>query len=155
MVMELEFVKIERCDKETEEVLAEESDAFLNTPIKYVKDHLKEFIYVESKNFEEINVDAISLEVDDVFGTYMALFGFKKQKKYASTIKQFLETHLHTESEKNYSAFFAGDEGLWEIKLPLYFIQGFSEELSLRKTVSVTYEFVKQLNETIKKMIEA
>lgn len=142
-------MKIERCDKETEELLAEESEQFLNTPIQYVKQHMKEFIYIESPTFEKINVDAISIEADDVFGTYMALFGFKKQKKYTSAIKRFLENNLHTDSIKNYSAFFAGDEGLWEINVPLDFIKGFSEELSIKETLAITYDFIQQLNESI------
>ena len=44
-------VYIERCDKETEELLAEESSTFMQQPIDYFKNHGNEFIYVESEWF--------------------------------------------------------------------------------------------------------
>src|SRR5438309_11030080 len=55
-------VYIERCDKETEELLAEESSLFLHQPIEYFKKHSNEFMYVESEWFDLIGVDAISFE---------------------------------------------------------------------------------------------
>ncbi|QBK26423.1 protoporphyrinogen oxidase [Ureibacillus thermophilus] len=126
--MVLSKVYLERCDKETEETIAVESPDFLNTPIAYFKTHLNEFLYVESPTFEEIKVDALSIEVDDVFRTYMALFGLRVQKKHSNAIKNYLEEHLHTDSIKNYSALFSADEGLWEINLPLDFIEGFQKK---------------------------
>lgn len=145
MSFELKNVYIERCDKETEEILAQESKDFLNTPIHYFKKQLNEFLYIESPVFEEIKVDAITIEVDDVFRTYMALFGFKVQKKHTGTIKKYLDESLHTDSIKNYSALFAGDEGLWEINVPLDYIEGFHEEMTIQEALSFTCHFIKGL----------
>ena len=75
-------VYIERCDKETEELLAEESSSFLEQPIEYFKNHKNEFMYLESEWFDLIGVDAISFEADSVFGTYDVMMGLKLQKKY-------------------------------------------------------------------------
>ncbi|AEN91652.1 Branched-chain amino acid aminotransferase [Priestia megaterium WSH-002] len=73
---------IERVDKETDELIAEESPlSFLDTPLSYLKEHRSEFLYVESKWFEFIKLDGCSFEVDDVFGTYKVLTGLHMQKK--------------------------------------------------------------------------
>lgn len=149
MGLELTNVIIERCDKETEELIAKEDATFLNTPIHYFKKQLNEFLYIESSAFEKIKFDAISIEVDDVFQTYMALFGLSVQKKYTKTIKNYLEEHLHTDGIKNYSALFAGDEGLWEINVPLDYIEGFSEDMTIQEALSLTYVFVQNLLQTI------
>lgn len=151
MSLELTNIYIERCDKETEEVLAKETEAFLNTPIHYFKKQLNEFLYIESPVFDEIKVDAFSIEVDDVFRTYMVLFGFNIQKKYAGTIKKYLEENLHTDSTKNYSALFAGNEGLWEINVPIDFIDGFHEEMTIEEVLSLTYNFINGLITAIEK----
>jgi len=143
--MVLSKVYLERCDKETEETIAVESPDFLNTPIAYFKTHLNEFLYVESSTFEEIKVDALSIEVDDVFRTYMALFGLRVQKKHSNAIKNYLEEHLHTDSIKNYSALFSADEGLWEINLPLDFIEGFQEEMTIEQAIELSYSFIQHL----------
>lgn len=143
--MVLSKVYLERCDKETEETIAVESPDFLNTPIAYFKTHLNEFLYVESSTFEEIKVDAFSIEVDDVFRTYMALFGLRVQKKHSTAIKNYLEEHLHTDSIKNYSALFSADEGLWEINLPLDFIEGFQEEMTIEQAIELSYGFIQHL----------
>ncbi|MEK4495027.1 branched-chain amino acid aminotransferase [Ureibacillus sp. FSL W8-0352] len=149
MTIDLSRVYIERCNKETEEILEKESASFLNTSISYFKNHLNEFLYIQSPVFDEIKVDAISMEVDDVFGTYMALFGLKVQKKHTKTIKNFLEQHLHTNSIKNYSALFAGDEGLWEINLPLNFIEGFQEDMTIEQALILTCDFIQNLVQQI------
>jgi DNA mismatch repair ATPase MutS len=77
----MQFSVIERCDKETEEVVAKEEESFLYTIVTYLKEHKGEFLYIESDEFEEARIESLSIEVDDVFGNYMALFGFKAQKK--------------------------------------------------------------------------
>src|SRR4051794_34771944 len=42
---------IERCNKESEELIAEEPSIFLDQPIDYFLDHLEEFMYLESPWF--------------------------------------------------------------------------------------------------------
>lgn len=73
---------MERSNKESEELISEENSAFLSQPIEYLKKNKDEFLYFESQWFELIGVEALSLEVDDVFGTYNAMFGLKFQKKW-------------------------------------------------------------------------
>lgn len=145
MNIDLTNAVIERCNKLTEETIQQESSEFLNTPIHYFKKHFKEFLYIESPVFDDIKVDALSIELDDVFRTYMALFGLKVKKKYAETIKNYLEEHLHTDSVKNYSILFSADEGLWEINLPMDYIQGFQEEMSIGQAIGLTYDFIRNL----------
>ena len=77
-----QFSAIERCVKETENLIREEDQNFLNDSISYLKNHMNEFVYVESNAFEVIRVDAVVLEFDEVFETYTALFGLKLQKKF-------------------------------------------------------------------------
>lgn len=142
--MELKEIYIERSSKETEELLAEETVDFLKTPITYLKENMSEFLYIESPTFDQIKTDALSIEVDDIFKTYMALFGLKVQKKHATTIKSFLDTSLKGEL-LNYSVMFSGDDGLWDINVPVNYIEGFNEEMTIEQTVSITYHFIKKL----------
>ncbi|MDQ7863963.1 hypothetical protein RCO48_31455 [Peribacillus frigoritolerans] len=58
---------MKRSNKESEELISEENSAFLSQPIEYLKKNKDEFLYFESQWFELIGVEALSLEVDDVF----------------------------------------------------------------------------------------
>ncbi|MBO1912972.1 hypothetical protein J4G37_50225, partial [Microvirga sp. 3-52] len=71
---------LERCEKETVALIIVETPRFLEEKIDHLKTHIKEFLYVESKSFDLVGVDAVSLEVDDVFETYTAMFGLKMKK---------------------------------------------------------------------------
>jgi hypothetical protein len=139
---------IERCDKETETVIANESSEFLNVPVHFLKSHKNEFIYLESKWFDFIGVDAISLEVDDAFGTYDIMLGLKLQKKYEQTIKTFLNTHLHGEGSK-FDLVFSLDDGLWNVNFTLNYIEGFQEEITIGEAYRYIYAFLFQLVEAI------
>ena len=46
---------VERCDKETENVIAVEDPNFFNEKISYFKEHKNEYMYLESEHFEAIN----------------------------------------------------------------------------------------------------
>ncbi|CAM5200444.1 Branched-chain amino acid aminotransferase OS=Ureibacillus acetophenoni OX=614649 GN=SAMN05877842_10210 PE=4 SV=1 [Ureibacillus acetophenoni] len=144
MNLHLSEVIIERCDKETEDVLSSEQLEFLSTPLQHVKKHPNEFIYIESPTFDQIKVDAISIELDDVFQTYTALLGLRMQKKYTAAIKNYFNENLIGEN-KYFSASFSGDEGIWDLNIPLDYIQGFSEEMTIGDALSLTYEFVTTL----------
>ena len=85
---------IERSNKESEELIGVETVDFLEQSIEYLKKNIHEFVYMESDWFEIIGVDAICLEVDDLFGTYEALLGLKLQKKYNQTIRDYLQAEL-------------------------------------------------------------
>lgn len=139
---------IERCDKETEELIAEEAPGFLHQPIQYFKTHKNEFIYVESNSFDIIGVDAISLEVDDVFGTYTAMLGLKLQKKYELSIKNYLENKLDGPAPK-YNLLFSQSDGLWDVNFAMDYIDGFTEDFTIEEAYSFIYRFLFTLVEAV------
>ena len=143
-----EYTVIERCDKETEELIASEKLNFLTEPLLYLKKNQNEFLYVESPSFESIRVDAIVLELDDVFGTYTAMFGLKLQKKFGIAIKAYLDEQLKGEGAKH-SVMFSDKDGLWEVNFALNYAEGFNEELSLEEAYQFTYRFIEKLIEAV------
>ncbi|MBO0602322.1 branched-chain amino acid aminotransferase [Sporosarcina sp. E16_3] len=143
-----QFSAIERCVKETENLIREEDQNFLNDSISYLKSHMNEFVYVESNAFEVIRVDAVVLELDDVFETYTALFGLKLQKKFGNDMKAYLDAHLHGDGAK-YSVMFSNEDGLWDINFALDYIEGFSEDLSFVEVYQLMYNFIFKLIETV------
>ncbi|MBS4203401.1 branched-chain amino acid aminotransferase [Lederbergia citrea] len=138
---------IERSDKETEDLIAKEDSHFLHQPIAYLNAHKSEFIYVESKWFDIIGVDAISLEADDVFEVYSVLFGLKLKKKYELTLRSYLANHLHGEDVKFNILF--NDDGIWDMNIALNYIDGFHEELSIGEAYCLIYQFLFNLVEAI------
>jgi len=143
-----QFSVIERCVKETENLIREEDQNFLNDNISYLKNHMNEFVYVESNAFEVIRVDAVVLELDDVFETYTALFGLKLQKKFGNDMKAYLDTHLHGDGAK-YSVMFSNEDGLWDINFALDYIDGFSEDLSFVEVYQLMYDFIFKMVEAV------
>jgi hypothetical protein len=139
---------VERGNKETEEFLGEESFEFLNQPIGYFKERKNEFMYLESKWFDLISVDAVSLEKDDVFGTYDVMLGLKVQKKYKAVIKKYLEENLHSEGAR-YNLMFDANEGVWNLNFPLNELERFKEDLSVREAYTLIYGFLFRLAESI------
>lgn len=148
--MKLDFtnITIERCHKETEEILATEDASVLQTPLKQLKEKRNEFLYIESPTFEQVKAEAISLELDDVFETYMALLGLNVQKKHTATIRTFLKENLHGDIV-NSSAMFSGVDGLWELNIPLDCIEGFHEEMTIEDALTLTCNFLHSLVESI------
>nr|WP_263326560.1 branched-chain amino acid aminotransferase [Neobacillus sp. Marseille-Q6967] len=148
---ETDFVDayIERCSKETETMIGNESGAFLNQPISYLKTHKNEFIYLESKWFEEIGVEGVSLEVDDVFGTYDVMLGLKLQKKLEKPLKEFLDNHLQGDEAK-FDLMFSHEDGLWDLNFALNFVDGFEDHMSINEAYQLIYRFLSQLVETAK-----
>ncbi|MCM3669249.1 branched-chain amino acid aminotransferase [Mesobacillus maritimus] len=139
---------IERSDKETEEFLSEETSEFLNQPIEYFKKHQNEFMYLESKWFDFINVDAVSFEVDDVFGTYNILLGLKLQKKHATLIKAYFEEKM-TGDNKRVDLMFDSNEGIWNVNFALNHVDGFNESMTIAEAYQLTYRFLFHLVERI------
>ncbi|QNK89296.1 branched-chain amino acid aminotransferase [Sporosarcina sp. resist] len=142
------FSAIERCVKETENLIREEDQNFLNESISYLKNHMNEFVYVESNAFEVIRVDAVVLELDDVFETYTALFGLKLQKKFGNDMKAYLDKHLHGDGAK-YSVMFSNEDGLWDMNFALNYIEGFSEDLSFVEVYQLMYDFIFKMVEAV------
>jgi hypothetical protein len=137
---------IERCDKESENVIAQESSSFLTQPLDYLKKNKDQFMYMESKWFDIISVDAISLEVDDVFATYDVMLGLKLQKKFEKPLKEYLNTHLHNDEAK-FDLMFNGDEGLWSLNFALNYVEGFQEEMTIGQAYQLIYSFLFMLVE--------
>jgi hypothetical protein len=146
---ELRFLDayIERSNKESEEVIGEEGHTFLEQPLDYLKKHMNEFIYLESNWFEIIGVDAVSLEVDDLFGTYDVMLGLKIQKKFEPSIRMFLKDHLG--DEEKFDLMFSLDDGLWNLNFDLDSVEGYSETITLGEAFRLIYQFLFKLAEAV------
>ena len=140
---------LERYNKETDELISKESSAFLQTSISYFKENMQEFIYWETPILDVISVDAIAVEYDEVFDVYTAMFGLLIQKKYTAEIRAFLDEHYNSE-KMQYSMMFAGNEGLWEINLPLNYINGFDDSFTMEDAYQFLYSLIFQLVSNIK-----
>lgn len=139
---------MERIDKTTEEVLAKETADFLHQPIDYFNKHKNEFLYVESKWFEIIRVEAISFEVDDVFGTYDVMLGLRLPKKMANTIKSTLKEKLKNENS-TFDLLFSNEDGLWDLNFSLNDVPGFREDLQVWEAFCLIYTFLFELVEAV------
>jgi hypothetical protein len=140
---------IERCDKESENLIANESDSFLKQPLSFLKKNKNEFIYIESNWFDLIGVDAVSLEVDDVFGTYDVMLGLKLQKKLDKKLREYLADELQSEDELKFDLMFNGDEGIWSLNFALNNAEGFKEEMSIGEAYQLIYHFLFKLVEAV------
>lgn len=140
---------IERCSKETESMIANESSSFLTNPITYLKEHKSEFIYVESALFEDVGVEGVSIEVDDVFGTYDVMLGLKLQKKFEKMLKEQLNNSLQGDEAK-FDLMFSHDDGLWDLNFALDYVEGYRENLSIHESLQLIHQFLSALVHTIK-----
>lgn len=143
---EWNFTIIERCLKETEDVIKEENESFMNEHASYFSKNVDEFLYVESEAFETIGVDGIAFEMDDVFETHTVLFGLKVQKKWGSFLKEYLDKHV---GSNPFSAMFSDKDGLWDVNIPLDQLDGFQKEMSITDAMDLTYRFIFKLLEAI------
>jgi hypothetical protein len=142
-------VYIERCSKESETMISNETVEFLSHPLVYLKEHKEEFIYLESNTFEQIRVDAVSIEADDVFGTYDVMLGLKLQKKVEKMLKEKLETSLLGEGAK-FDLIFSQDDGLWNLNFALDYVDGFQENITFGEAFQLIYQFLSDLVEAVK-----
>jgi hypothetical protein len=139
---------IERCDKETENMIKNESSSFLSQKLDYLKKQKNEFIYLESNWFDLIGVEAVSVEADDVFGTYDVMLGLKLQKKFEKTLKENLNNQLHGDEAK-FDLMFSLEDGLWNLNFPLNYVEGFHEEITIGEAFQLIYRFLFQLVEAV------
>ncbi len=145
---------IERGDKETEEVLSRETADFLNQPIDYFVQNMKEFIYLESEWFDIIGADAISFEFDDLFRTYDVMLGLKLPKKKEAAIRSYLDKTLQGDSA-TYDLMFNQQDGLWELNFALDHLEGFQEGMTISDAYSLIYRYLFLLIETIDEVAES
>lgn len=139
---------IERCDKESENMLKNENSSFLSEPLVYLIKHKNEFIYLESNWFELIGIEAVSLEADDVFGTYDVMLGLKLQKKFEKTLKEYLNSHLLGDEAK-FDLMFSLDDGLWNLNFALNYVEGFNEKMKIGEAFLIIYRFLFKLVEAV------
>lgn len=137
-------VYIERSLKETDELVSTETGSFLEKPLHDLKESRAEFIYVESKWFDVIGIDAISLEVDDVFGTYEAMFGLKLKKNEETKIRDYVNESRIGETIK-YNLLFNQQDGLWDMNLTLDHIKGFDEKMTFGEVFCFIYKYLFRL----------
>ncbi|WP_335869055.1 branched-chain amino acid aminotransferase [Bacillus sp. 2205SS5-2] len=136
---------IEVMSKETEEsVMNVLADEFLNKPISYVKKNSEHFIYLDSKWFDLIGVDGISLEIDDVFGTYEVLFGLRRKKNDRPQLLDYFNSQLG--DSPKHSLLFNGEDGLWDVNFSVNGLQGFHEEMTIHELYQAVYIFVFHLH---------
>ncbi|MCM3742575.1 branched-chain amino acid aminotransferase [Sporosarcina luteola] len=140
------FPVIERCLKETEEVIKVESESFMNEPVSYFTKNSDEFLYVESNGLDTIGVDGIAIEMDDVFETITVLFGLKVQKKWGTFLKDYLAANVGL---KTYSAMFSDQDGLWDVNIPLDQLEGFQKDMAIKDAMDLAYRFIFNLLEAI------
>lgn len=133
------FPVIERCLKETEEVIKEEDASFVEKPITYFSAQIEEFVYLDSPVFDTIRVDGMAFEMDDVFHTFTVLFGLKIQKKWGTFLKDYLKDHVGLQTS---SAMFSDQDGLWDVNLPLDALDGFQSDMPLAEAVDLAYRFI-------------
>jgi len=132
---------IERTEKDTVALILVETPKLFEDKINHLKKYPREFIYVEAASLDVIGVDAISLELDDVFGTYSAMLGLKLQKKYEEAMKAYLETNL-TGDEGKYSIAFSMKDGLWDFNFALSYADGFNEDMTILEALQLVYRFI-------------
>ncbi len=139
---------IERCNKETDELIAEESTSFLEMPIHYFKNHIEEFMYLESTWFEMVGADAVSFEADSVFGTYDVMLGLKLPKKKEASIKTFITNHLN-QGSGTFSLMFNSSDGLWDFNFSLNGLSEYKEDWTINEAYCAIYRFLFQLVEGV------
>lgn len=132
---------VERCNKETEEIIAVEQAAFLQQPITYFKKEMEQFLYVGAAEFEAVKMDAVVVEFDEMFKVHTALFGLSIQKKYSQALKFYLRDHLKGMLGSS-SAMFNGDEGLWEVNIAFEAMPTFTGEETIEQAIEQLIEFV-------------
>lgn len=133
-------IYIERSDKETEELISEENSAFLTQSLDFLKKNQNEFMYFESDTFDLIGVESVSLELDDVFGTYDVMLGLKQQKKTGPIIKQLLEKYLGDST--SFDLLFNQGDGMWDLNFSLNHLSDFKEELTIGEALQLIYRFL-------------
>lgn len=132
---------IERGEKETENLIAEENNSFLDEKLSYLKQHKNEYVYVEAKGMDIIGVEGILLEMDDVFGTYNAMLGLKLLKKNEMQIKEYLTNHLKGTNSAP-ELLFNHNDGLWDLNLAINYIEGYKDEMTFSEACSLIYSFL-------------
>jgi hypothetical protein len=143
--LNFEELSIERCEKESDELIKKESVSFLKELLGYLNSHKNEYIFLEADWFDAIRIDGLTLEKDDVFGNYDAMFGLKLQKKYRKDMEAFLDRTL--QGEKSYDLLFNGEDGLWDVNISINDLPSYKEDMSLMDAIEKIYVYLFELIE--------
>jgi hypothetical protein len=139
---------IERADKESENLIAEESGEFLKTPLDFLKKNSNEFLYLESNWFTMLRTESVSLELDDVFKTYDVMLELKLQKKMRPAIEAYLTNQLERGSE-SFDLLFNQGDGLWDLNFSLNDVKTYKEDLTIGEAFYLIYQFMFTLIEQV------
>lgn len=141
---------IERSHKETDEVIATETSAFLDEKISFLKEknHIVEYIYIEMDAFTELKVEGVCIELDDIFRTYNVMIGLPVQKKHEDKIKSYFNDILHSD-ELKFAAMFNQNDGLWDINFTLNYVEAFDENMTVKEVLAVIYNVINNLIQLI------
>ncbi len=145
--LKFETLKVELCNKETDELIRQVSSSFLEEALEYLKSNENEYIFIESDEFDKIKIDGLSMELDDLFGHYDAMFGLKLQKKYREEIVSFFESTLH--GKKGYNLLFNGEDGLWDVNLSINDLPSYHSNMTLKEAVGEVYSYLSGLLEKV------
>ena len=132
---------LERCNKETEALIATEEAGFLQQPISYFKKEVEQFLYVAADEFAAVKMDAVVVEFDEMFKVHTALFGLSIQKKYSQALKTYLRDNLKGMLGSS-SAMFNGDEGLWEVNIAFEAMATFNGDETIEQAIQQLVAFV-------------
>ena len=99
-------------------------------------------------SLEAVRTDGITMEVDDVFGTFNMMIGLKLVKKKEAQIKQYLEANLKGEGPK-FAMLFNQQDGLWDLNFTLNFVEGFNENMKFGEAILTIQKFLSQLVESV------
>lgn len=135
---------LERCHKETEEIVAVEQAVFLEQPITYFKKEIGQFLYIGAEEFAAAKMDAVVIEFDEMFKVHTALFGLSIQKKHSQALKTYLRDNLKGMLGSS-SAMFNGDEGLWEVNIAFEAMEGFTGEETIEQAIEKLLVFVSDM----------
>ncbi|MFP3723034.1 branched-chain amino acid aminotransferase [Niallia circulans] len=140
---------MELANKETDEVVQENAqERILEDTVDYLERNIDIYLYVETKAFDIVSVDSMSLEVDSVFGTYEVLCGLKSPKKTEKEIRAFMENQLIGD-DTSFHLMFNGNDGVWDVNFPLEKINGFHKEMQIGDALKLAYLFLFSLNEKL------
>ncbi|OIU71873.1 hypothetical protein [Rossellomorea aquimaris] len=145
--LNFEKLTIELCNKETDELIRQVSSSFLEEALEYLKSNENEYIFIVADEFDKIRIDGLSLERDDLFGHYDAMFGLKMQKKYREEIVSFLEGTL--QGKKGYNLLFNGEDGLWDVNLSINDLPSYDKNMTLKDAVEEIHSYLSELLEKI------
>ncbi|HEY4579058.1 MAG TPA: hypothetical protein VIG63_04290 [Savagea sp.] len=135
------YTTIERCHKETDEVIETLSKEALDTPMNQLEKWMDSFIYLESPHFDQLQMDCLTLEKDDVFLTYTALFGLHLPKDQQEFLKYYIETHTNPTLAKH-AILYSDKDRMFDVNFTLDALEGFNAQLTIQETIDLLSAFM-------------